>query len=250
MADYGAAVSQKGYDVKTCDDRFLVYSSAFQTLKVFSVSSVSTTIPSSGTNTITITHNLGYYAPYLVVYNGSTTRGVATSYYGEMDGDNYYPLTCQMSTTTLKIIVDDAFDTLTSSAGDTVYFTAYVFLDNFDTMSESIINTGTSSGASSTDYGIRISKPGYDVKTCDDINCIMSSSYYSHIVDKKGIKDLDSTATVSHGLGYYPVSLGYLKASGTSYLQKITLEISTNQINYIVGSGDDLYYIILKNKNG
>lgn len=60
--DYGARVSQRGYDVKTAADRFMVYSSAFRTLKVFSVSSLTGTAPSgnsadftanSGTDTLT-----------------------------------------------------------------------------------------------------------------------------------------------------------------------------------------------------
>jgi len=82
MRDFGAAVSQKGYDVKTCADRFLVYSSAFSNLKINNVYSVSTTIPTAGNiNTITITHNLGYFAPVIVIYNGSTTRGITNSFF-------------------------------------------------------------------------------------------------------------------------------------------------------------------------
>ena len=77
--DYGMAVSQPGKDVKVTADRFFTLSSSFQSLKVLAVHEVTTTIPVSGTNVITITHNLGYFAPCLVVYNGSTTLGQGTS---------------------------------------------------------------------------------------------------------------------------------------------------------------------------
>ena len=250
MADYGAGVSQKGYDVKTCADRFLVYSSAFPVLKILSVSSVTTTIPASGTNTITITHNLGYFAPFIVVYNGSTTRGVTSSYL--MQEDFGIPLdyrTVGMYTDTLKIWVGDAFDSYESATGDTVYFTVYIFLDDFSTLSNSVINTGTTSGASSTDYGFRISKSGYDVKTCTNEQCILSSSFFTQIIQKKGSTASGST---THGLGYPPAMLVYLKRSGATFISYPTLTGAADSTNvyFPVATGDTAYYVIFKSKNG
>ena len=256
MGDYGAAVSQKGYDVKTCADRFLVYSSAFQTLKIHSVSSVTTTIPASGTNTITITHSLGYYAPFIVVYNGSTSTGQGDSFFMN---DNSTPwLTARQYINSLEIDVDSSFDSDNSSVSDTVYFTIYIFLDDFRTVAENTINTGTTIGASSTDYGLRISKDGYDVKTCTDEQCVLSSSFFNNIVHKKGtvnsvVSPPGSATTVSHNLGYVPNFLAFIKYDGNSYMEYdgrfITSSSTKITLNPLEQGGDNIYYyIIFKDK--
>jgi len=254
MGDYGAAVSQKGYDVKTCADRFLVYSSAFQTLKIFNTYSVSTTIPASGDNTITINHNLGYLAPFIVLYNGSSSIGTSNTYFF---CDSYFSSftqdywnNCRQYTDKLEIDVSSFFDDGTTGA--TVYFTVYIFLDDFRTVAEQNINTSTTSGASSNDYGIRISKSGYDVKTCADIDCVLSSSFFNQIINKKGI--LTSTAddlySISHNLSYFPSVLVYYRSSGNSYMNYDTSIIQNNSIQRFLYNGDKLYYIIFKQKNG
>lgn len=249
MGDYGAIVSRKGFEVKTCADRFLVYSSAFPTLKVFNVSSGSTTIPTSGTNTITITHNLGYFAPYLIVYNGSTTTGVGTS---NLMSDNDSYLNTRQYTNKLEILVDAYFDQYESSQGDTVYFTIYLFLDKLETYSAPTINTGTSSGSSSTDYGFRVSKAGFDVKTCADIDCVVSSSFFTNLVHRKGLL---TGSSFYHGLGYVPSYFVYEYNATGGYIQTDNLAlqniqyIDSNHLYYDsgVGTGDGIYYLILKN---
>jgi len=244
--DYGAVVSQQGYDVKTCADRYLVYSSAFRSLKIFNVSSVSTTIPASGTNVITITHDLGYLAPCIVIYNGSTTSGVLKSYF--MSDSQVSNLDIEISTTTIKINIPTGFDSPANNTGDTVYFTVYSFLETFDTYSASNINTGTTLGAESQDYGFRISKPGYDVKTCTDEQCVLSSSFFTHIVHKKGKNSTDGI--VSHTLGYIPLFLGFIKYSGNSFLSydpRFTW-IDSSNVECFLNAGDEFYYIIFKSK--
>ena len=80
MDNHGIAVSKDGYDVKTCADRFLCFSSAFHNLKVFARYSVSAVKPVSGNNHITIEHNLGFYAPFIVISNGTDgSLGTANS---------------------------------------------------------------------------------------------------------------------------------------------------------------------------
>ena len=249
MADYGALVSQKGYDAKTCADRFLVYSSAFQTLKIFNTYAVTGTKPASGTNTITITHNLGFYAPYIVVYNGNTTRGTSQSFFFE-DG-NESLLQTRNYVNSLEIDIIPVFDLGNINNGDTVYFTVYIFLDDFRTVAEQNINTGTTLGASSTDYGIRISKDGFDVKTCADTDCVLSSSFFNQIVHKKGIYSSPTgvDGEISHNLGYVPNLLHYTRNNGASYIKYFRGAYISSARLYLVSSPYDTeYYIIFKDR--
>jgi len=250
MGDYGAAVSQKGYDVKTCDDRFLVYSSVFQNLKIFSVQEVSTTIPASGANTITITHNLGYYAPFFVIYTGSSSVGRTNSYFFTDSFGyslDYYGSNIRQYTDRLEIQVDDIFDDATTGA--TVYFTVYLFLDDFSVVSAKSINSGTTSGASSTDYGIRVSKGGYDVKTCTDEQCVFSSSFFNQIIHMKGTTTGD---TITHSLGYVPNFYCFTRYTGASetFIYYENFPNATSTILDFTGMGSDYtkYYLIFKDK--
>lgn len=246
----GTKVSQKTYDIKECADRFLTYSSAFRTLKIFKVSSASTTIPTTGNvNTITITNNLGYYAPAIVIYNGSTTIGQNNSYFMT---DSQSTLNVKIYTDKIEILVDEFFDEGYSNIGDTVYFTVYSFLDTFDEYTSAVINSDTTTAGSSSDYGIRISKEGFDVKTCLPTQLIVSSSYFANIVQKKGI---DTTGTVAHVLGYIPSFLGFYKNSGNSFLSLTdsfgytgTFSVSTDEITSNLGAGDSFYYVVFKQK--
>lgn len=252
--DYGAAVSQKGYDVKTCADRFLVYSSAFQTLKVYNTYSVSTTIPSGTKHTITINHNLGYYAPFIVVYNGSSRIGVSRSYFfadsktGSLDAQN------TINTLTIDIYLNFDMDSDPApQAGDTVYFTVYLFLNDFTSISHAERNTGTSSGSSSTDYGIRISKAGFDVSSCDDKDCVLSSSFFNQVIDQVGVFEAtadgyDQEISITDQ-GYVPSVLAYYKDVNYSYITYFTLEVSSDKLTaWELWDGDLVYYIIFKNK--
>jgi hypothetical protein len=233
-----------------------VYSSAFQTLKIFNTYSVTTTKPASGTNTITITHSLGYIAPFVVIYNGNSTTGQDDSFFMN---DNSTPwLTVRQYTNTLEIDIDEYFDADNAVATDTVYFTVYLFLDDFRTVAENNISTGTSKGADSTDYGIRISKDGYDVKTCTDEQCVLSSSFFNNIVHKKGtvnsvISPPGSATTVSHNLGYVPNFLAFIKYDGNSYMEYdgrfMTSSSTKITLNPLEQGGDNTYYyIIFKDK--
>lgn len=62
--DYGIKVSQPGYDVKTCDPQYLVFSSKYPTLRVFTQGNGQ--ILNSTGRTVTITHGLGYVPAFLV----------------------------------------------------------------------------------------------------------------------------------------------------------------------------------------
>jgi len=249
MGNLGIAVSQNGYNVKDSADRLKVFSSAFQTLKIFNTYSITGIMPASGTNTVTIDHDLGFFAPYIVEYNGNTTRGLSESFLFE-DG-NEDELQTRNYSDKLEIDIIPVFDLGNITAGDTVYFTVYIFLDDFRTVSERNINTTTSIGNSSNNYGIRASKDGNDVKTCLDVDCSFSSSFFNQIIHKKDtVLNTDGEdIIVLHNLGYIPNFMHYTKSSGDNYIQYqkggyITL---TNLI-MISSTGDTEYYIIFKDK--
>ena len=189
MADYGFKTSLRGYDIKDCDDRFLSYSSSFNTLKVFSK-----TVVTSST-LITINHNLGEFAPFIVFENNSGKPSYDVKQY-------------------INKIEVNGEDELART------FTIFLFLNNFDTIAENIVGSATTLGALSSDYGLKVSKDGYDVKTCTDDQLVFSSSYFSDLINIQG-SDLPSSTgitTVSHGLGYSPDFLAFRQKTGESFI--------------------------------
>jgi len=68
--DYGIKISQAGYDVKTADKERLVFSSQYDTLKVFASGGGSISVPNNpdpwtpGKATVELAHNLGYKPVY------------------------------------------------------------------------------------------------------------------------------------------------------------------------------------------
>jgi len=72
MSDYGAKVSQAGYDVKTAAKERLVFSSKYDTFKVYVTGNGTLTVaaavdpftPRAGT--VTVAHNLSYTPAYFV----------------------------------------------------------------------------------------------------------------------------------------------------------------------------------------
>lgn len=241
MSNIGIAVSQPGIDVKTAADELLTFSSAFRSLKIYATYTGNTTIPASGSNFVTFTHNLGYFAPFIVVYNGSTTLGQTYSYFMS---DSVFPLSVQMTTTELKIEVDEFFDQGFSNTGDTVYFTAYVMLDDFSSYTADTILTDTTTSTSDNNYGFAVSKDGLDVKTCDEEELVLSSGYFTNTVHKKG----EATSTFAHGLDYVPSFLSYTQYSGDSYLSidRFSMICDDTNASINISAGDTVYYVIFK----
>lgn len=236
-------VSQRGYDVKNCPDRFLVYSSAFQTLKIFNIYHVSTTIPAVDWNYIHIHHNLGYFAPYVVLYNGSTSIGTtATYFFSDSIGST---LVTKQTANTLTIEVSELFDSRDSHQGDTVYFTVFQFLDDFSPIEGRNINLGDAAFATGQDYGFRISKPGYDVKTCPDRDCVITSSAYTNIIHSRGKTTADQ---VAHNLGYAPAVFCY--SGDETEIEWNNYASATETVIDFNFSYPTRYYIIFKHKNG
>ena len=71
-------VSKPGFDVKTCDDDDLVFSSKFDTLRVFATGTGSFTANGS-TQTHELTHNLGYEPAFFVYSEVHASAGNPTT---------------------------------------------------------------------------------------------------------------------------------------------------------------------------
>lgn len=75
------------------------------------------------------------------------------------------------------------------------------------------------------DYGIKVSKSGYDVLTAADSNLILNSAFNilkivatgTLLVTLPGSTGFISTQ-VAHGLGYTPLIVGFIPAGGSNYI--------------------------------
>jgi hypothetical protein len=94
--------------------------------------------------------------------------------------------------------------------------------------------------------GMKISKPGYDVKTCTDDQLIMSSEFKMYSVALQGV----STGTIiSHGLGYTPAFMAS-NSDGTygSFVGEINnnpfeIGLGADSINFYPPDSGGKYYI-------
>lgn len=75
MGDYGAKVSQPGYDVLTATDKQLVFSSKFNTFRVFMNGTGSVNLNGSTPQTFEVTHGLGYVPAFMVLSEIHTDFG-------------------------------------------------------------------------------------------------------------------------------------------------------------------------------
>ena len=62
------------------------------------------------------------------------------------------------------------------------------------------------------EYGIKVSKPGFDVKTTADKNLVMGS--HLNTLKTAGSGDLAAGNTVAHGLGYVPIYFSINQVTG------------------------------------
>ena len=89
------------------------------------------------------------------------------------------------------------------------------------------------------DWGIKVSEPGYDVKTAADKNLSLKSDLTLLKVYSSGTATMTGNQTVAHNLGYVPQFLVFVKDS----VPKSTL--ATGHVGYAVAYADttNLYII-------
>jgi len=323
MGNIGMAASQPNYDVKNSADRFKIFTSSFQALKIHSTYTATIKVPTgndgeftvntttnvftsaghglddgemirfetagtlpepledistgaiyyiisattdtfkvsltsggteidittsgSGTlewdasvNKIIIEHDLEYLAPFIAINNGNSVDGTGTSYF--MSGRQQIP-TYEQKENQLEVTIGTEFDGL--SAGDTVTWTFYIFLDDFRTVLPSNVNSVTAQTPTGDNYGIKVSIEGVKVRDALDTELQFSSAFSNLIVHRKGTS---TGSSVAHDLEYIPAYLSFMKYSGDDFLSYVPtlFNVDTSDINLTLGAGDTAYYIIFK----
>lgn len=248
---YGMAVSRSGFDVKTCADFEKVYDSRWKCLKIEYQGSY--TVTSSATIQTVYTHGLGY-APFFLSFLkiGSNSTMALADFNGIGGVENYSKLIRCDST---SLVFDNTFGV--GFAGDVIY--NYVFVDQInEAIAESIASTTPTTPGSSSDYGFKISKAGFDVKTATGKDLIMSTEYATLQINQvsTGSHNFNSSdLTISHGLGYPPQFYFYVRdlegdgrwemIGNSAFTLPKVQATSTNCTLSIPGSGTKDYSLIV-----
>jgi len=92
-----------------------------------------------------------------------------------------------------------------------------------------------------SDWGIKVSKPGFDVKTCADYDLVMSSSF--NMLKTKIFGNCGTSGTtIAHGLSYTPIFFsiptngttgGIVGDLGVDYANGTNVVI-THQAKYVI----------------
>lgn len=132
MTDYGIKVSQAGYDVKTANKENLVFSSKYDTLKLFANGSGSQNVPAAtapwgppGAATVIITHNLGYKPAFIIFCTSIWRSGNKFSPYTFKSIGAISPDGEQYAADTTKIYIH--FYNGDSSGARTIYYHYHIY---------------------------------------------------------------------------------------------------------------------------
>lgn len=217
MGDYGIKISKPGTDVNKAEPKDLVYSSAYNTLKV----AQSGKVTASG-STVTISHSLGYKPTYLAYVKYVSNSNVG---YRLMTDLNSY-------------VTDSDLVCEVLAATDIVSY--FIFYDPLDTSVTEFTRT------KDKQYGMKISQEGEDVNRVSDTKTSFNSEY--NTLQIQGIYTLNgatanSSVTVAHSFGYKPAFLADVKRSdgaGGFYYETLP---------YYVDAGASVDQIICESQN-
>jgi hypothetical protein len=91
------------------------------------------------------------------------------------------------------------------------------------------------------DWGIRVSKPGFDVGTCADYDLVMSSSF--NLLKTKAVGT--TSGTVAHGLSYVPIYM-YCEQLGSGtvgFMGQLRFSSPGVDSTNIETNGSAIYYL-------
>lgn len=212
-------VSRAGYDVKTCSDNQLLWSSAFRSPLVI----YSGTYSGDGNPHDIYTHNLGFWPVCLVFIKASSSRMQFTSSFG-------------------------IYKNKIADLGNGVAYTFTYFILNMDLTADysapSLITTDATQSSTPQDYGWKVSKDGQDVKSATLDNLASSSGLSSggypirqQLIHKIGgitNQTTNTTQSIAHGLGYPAMYYLYMQedSGDNRYFQP-------RMLRYEIGGGPE-----------
>jgi len=205
---FGAKVSRQGFDVRTCADQELLYSSEFPLLKLHE-SGTYTIVNGAGVTTM-VTHNLGYFPVFTIFNDSKADIGVNTntSSFKSYGKDVYWA-------TTSALVIDN--DIAYAYGARTIRYNIYR-QDMFTAVDYGSILTTASTKGATDNFGIKVAKEGKSINSSDYRDFAIHSSLRSLLINKVIVHDhtFDSTPssplfTEAHGLTYPPLFLSFEK---------------------------------------
>ena len=190
MADIGNKVSKENNDVKSAVANNLIYSTAFNSIKIKSTSTGSFTKTGDALETFTVAHGLSYTPGYKMYLK------VSSRWYGEVGDDTTSGLLwwSEIDGTNLTIITS-------SGGGESFEVKAYFFADQA-TSTAGAVATSTAS------TGFKMSQSGNDVKNANEQDLIIDSALQTFKIVSIQTLTFSNVGneedTVAHGLSYTP----------------------------------------------
>ena len=250
-------VSKTGIDIKSASVHQLKFGSSFNTLKIRQSQYNSITTDGDGNGSATINHGLSYKPAFMSFAHMVTTYtvdGVSFSnaifpagsahfcpFYYDTSGINQSlrDILITSDTNNINLIIN-------GPAGKNYKLYTYIFSDIAEETSQAKTFTGN-------DYGLRISQPGYDVKTDPDYRMIFTSKdsvfhiaktgTISFTIDDETINDGDeslqykSVTFASLGIsdGYHPfmLMLPNWDISGETVIEQLFSVVSNYDTQYL-----------------
>lgn len=233
----GIKISKGGIAVGTAAESDLIYSSEFNSPKIYATGSVNIARTGTATNKYTVySHNLNYYPSYRFYFK----------YGGYMYGDNGYDTTngaswgARVGTAALELQTSALLPVGT-------YTTHYMI---FADPAKSTVIGLTPSGS----QGIKITKPGTAPTSTDLKDYSLHSNYPT--LNLLGVASITTTGannvgSVAHGLGFRPAHAGVVEdTGGASTLWYDLPYVIPNQVNYEAYVDDTYVYVYTKTISG
>lgn len=261
MGNYGLKVSPAGTNVKSVTDKEARFTSKYSTLKLYAWDDTSVTTNGSGNATKTIAHNLGYAPAFLLWQKGTAEWDFlsgnntysnaffpvgAVNYYDQINGNtdpedasNYGPIAGFSDDTNFYIDISGG------KPSTTYYFRYYILVD----LAEAFSSAG--GPATSGDYGFKVAKPGFPVKTAKEYQLAFSTKYkclqfydvniYSQSLTLPAMfashhdnEVMEGTyVDFVHELGFPPLFMGWFEDSSGDYVSiPLSAENGIDLLNY------------------
>lgn len=208
--DYGIKVAKNGKSITSTNIRDYTLHSSINMLKIFKEGFGTKSVTTGVVATTDVTHNLGY-KPMVFSYfkhpsDGHWYCAPCRTYDFEHTPPNWDLMSVMKHVDSNKIQIrlydgDPAMPTSPTN----IDYKYYILADPRENDWYIPATSDTDSGSYSNDYGLKVSRPGIDVKTAEPRNLVFSSSF--NTFKEYRIIKLSPGTSVSHGLNYPPTFL-------------------------------------------